>query len=181
MKITFRKAMGFTLIELMIVVAIIGILATIAGPAFERYQSRSRQTEAKLALAAIYGNQKSFYSEYTAYIPSFDAIGYSTEGAKRFYLMGWSAAFTGTVSGYRDATYSGSVGNEMINRTGVPTAQFSLACNAQSALSTLPAANATDAQSFIVRAVGQLRSNSAGCDGWQMNELKVLVNTGINL
>jgi type IV pilus assembly protein PilA len=54
-----KKAQGFTLIELMIVVAIIGILAAIAIPNFMRYQLRSKASERKTNLAAIFKSEES--------------------------------------------------------------------------------------------------------------------------
>ncbi|HSF67536.1 MAG TPA: prepilin-type N-terminal cleavage/methylation domain-containing protein [Nitrospiraceae bacterium] len=64
----FRKQEGFTLIELMIVVAIIGILAAIAIPNFLQYQMKSRQSEAKTNLGAIRTSQLSFQAERGCYI-----------------------------------------------------------------------------------------------------------------
>jgi prepilin-type N-terminal cleavage/methylation domain-containing protein len=60
---------GFTLIELMIVVAIIGILAAVAIPAFSNYQNRSRRAEAFANLGAIANLEKSYFSEYAVYVP----------------------------------------------------------------------------------------------------------------
>jgi len=59
---------GFTLIELMIVVAIIGILAAIAIPNFLTYQLKSRQAEAKTNLQAIKTSEVSFQAERGCYI-----------------------------------------------------------------------------------------------------------------
>ena len=59
---------GFTLIELMIVVAIIGILAAVAIPAFMDYMKRSKKTEASLQLNKIGKNAKRVYSENSAYV-----------------------------------------------------------------------------------------------------------------
>ncbi len=58
-----KKQGGFTLIELMIVVAIIGILAAIAIPNFLQYQMKSRQSEAKTNLMAIKTSDVSWQSE----------------------------------------------------------------------------------------------------------------------
>jgi type IV pilus assembly protein PilA len=59
---------GFTLIELMIVVAIIGILAAIAIPNFLQYQMKSRQSEAKTNLQAIRTSEISFQAEQGCYL-----------------------------------------------------------------------------------------------------------------
>src|SRR5215471_16438892 len=56
-----RTAKGFTLIELMIVVAIIGILAAVAIPAFMKYIRRSKTTEASMNVRKLYDSSVSYY------------------------------------------------------------------------------------------------------------------------
>ncbi|MCP9440871.1 MAG: prepilin-type N-terminal cleavage/methylation domain-containing protein, partial [Nitrospira sp.] len=69
MKRVFNKQEGFTLIELMIVVAIIGILAAIAIPNFLQYQMKSRQSEAKTNLQAIKTSEISWQGERGCFLP----------------------------------------------------------------------------------------------------------------
>nr|AFX67101.1 pilin [Myxococcus sp. 121B03] len=75
---------GFTLIELMIVVAIIGILAAIAIPNFIKFQARSKQSEAKTNLKALYTAQKSFFSEKDRYSNFANEIGFAPERGNRY-------------------------------------------------------------------------------------------------
>jgi type IV pilus assembly protein PilA len=63
-----KSKKGFTLIELMIVVAIIGILAAIAIPNFLTYQLKSRQSEAKVNLGAIKTSLIAFQAERGCYL-----------------------------------------------------------------------------------------------------------------
>jgi len=75
---------GFTLIELMIVVAIIGILAAIAIPNFLKFQARSKTGEVKANLKSLYTTQKSFFNEHDTYVATFDVLGFSPEKGNRY-------------------------------------------------------------------------------------------------
>ncbi len=61
------KLLGFSLLELMVVVAILGVLATVAVPRFNIFRARSRQAEAKSNLGVIYTLQESFAIDHERY------------------------------------------------------------------------------------------------------------------
>ena len=113
------RSLGFTLVELVVVVAIIGLLASIAIPSFLRYQLRARSSEAPTNLAAIATAQESYYAEFGIYVSvsspvpaiapgtnripwtagsSFDTLGWGAEGGVQFqYRINADGSGGGTV------------------------------------------------------------------------------------
>jgi type IV pilus assembly protein PilA len=89
-----KSQKGFTLIELMIVVAIIGILAAIAIPNFLTYQMKSRQAEAKVNLGAIKTSEIAFQAERGCYlgIPSMGAFGAVPAASVNTVGVAWPSA-----------------------------------------------------------------------------------------
>ena len=83
---TLKNQAGFSLVELMIVVAIIGILATVAIPNFTRFQAKARQSNAKALLSSYNTAQKAAYAEYTYYPGNFQGAGFKLEGALVYHI-----------------------------------------------------------------------------------------------
>ncbi len=86
---------GFSLIELMIVVALIGILAAIAIPNFLTYQARAKQSEAKTNLAAVHTAEVAYFAERNAYGDDFPSIGFAVTGATSRYHYALGSSTTG--------------------------------------------------------------------------------------
>ncbi len=80
MQVSIRNNKGFSLVELMVVVAIIGILAAIAVPNFQRFTAKSKQSEAKSSLSAVYSAERAFAAEWQAFFADFRNIGYLNFG-----------------------------------------------------------------------------------------------------
>ncbi len=94
MKKLMKSQKGFTLIELMVVVAIIGVLAAVALPNFRKYQAKAKTTEAKVQLSAVYTAQASLQSDYNAYGSCLSFAGYNpvAQSGQRYYGVGFVGA-----------------------------------------------------------------------------------------
>ena len=146
---------GFTLIELMIVVAIIGILAAIAIPNFLRYQAKSRQTEAKTNLGGIFVAEVSYYGEQARY-SDFSDIGFALAGSSnRYSFRTMKTTQVGTT----------------VTAGGVQT--IAAGIGATSAEGTPAAASA--ANGFTATAAANLDSD-ATIDQWHVNDVKSNLN-----
>jgi len=151
----FRKQEGFTLIELMIVVAIIGILAAIAIPNFVAYQAKSKQSEAKISLGAIYTSAVAYGAEQptTTFMPTaaqgIGAIGWAPSGTPRYSF--WYFVNSGIVQ---------------FPNTTIAT------CNAAPATGWTVNAGLTG---FTAGARGNIDSDVT-CDEWFINDQRVLNN-----
>jgi prepilin-type N-terminal cleavage/methylation domain-containing protein len=92
-----RRASGFTLVELMIIVVILGVLATVAIPQYQGYVYRSKTTEAVGFLAEIKMRQESYRADFGQYCKvSADAEDFypSTKPTPKHQAWGSSALWT---------------------------------------------------------------------------------------
>jgi len=165
---TLRSKKGFTLIELMIVVAIIGILAAIAIPNFLKFQAKSKTSEAKTNLGAIFVGQTSFFGEANAY-GSFTAIGWGPSGTTRY---GYTMTGNATPTADADHVIPQSTTTDL-SQTQTWTGNVNAAPYAGSA----PAYTGVGAAAaFTAGAAGNV-DNDPELDCWEMNMSKILIYT----
>jgi type IV pilus assembly protein PilE len=98
-----RKARGFTLIEVMIVVTIIGILSAISYPSYQRYMMRSHRADAAQFMFKMDTRQKQILIEQRAYATAPNALNVSSQG--------WSCTATDCSNGRYTITFNPAVNN----------------------------------------------------------------------
>ncbi len=97
-KNTPYNSSGFTLIELMLVVAILGILATLATGSFLSYQAKSKQAEAKTNISSVAETAVAYKAEYGTYVTDWSSLGWQAHGTTRYRYWYNGIAATGTPS-----------------------------------------------------------------------------------
>ncbi len=190
-----NKILGFTLVELMIVVAIIGILAAVAVPNYSKYQARARQSEAKINLSSLASMERSFQVETQTYSSCMPAIGYTIPtNSNRYYTIGFdnnSAAKLNCGSGttLQDCslafTFNGGAADTCAHAfsatagIGFYAANVKVGAPAPTAQNNLPS-TVLSAAAFTAGAAGNI-STTTVIDIWTIDDGGTLFNTTLGI
>jgi prepilin-type N-terminal cleavage/methylation domain-containing protein len=157
------KPTGFTLIELMIVVVIVGLLAAFAIPNFLRYRAQAMQAEARSNLGTIFVGELSFYTEHKEF-GNFSDIGFAiSEGGTNRYTYR---------SGLGNANGLGPNGGNLCGvSTSCDTIQTENPASALITFTGLAGIATTSASGFTASAAANL-DGDATHDGWYVNDAK---------
>lgn len=186
---TLKNQKGFSLIELMIVVAIIGILSAIAVPNYQKFQRKARQSEAKSMSNAIYTTMKAYESEWGQPTASFASMGYQPEGrvvyncgfatgsgvtAPRHLAMRNNVAVPGAINANTREACPGATGaNANFPNCSDGSADFGAATGAAPA-NAVAIAQAGTNWTFTIGCEANI--GTATADQWTMNQGKNLIN-----
>lgn len=159
---SLKRQAGFTLVELMVVVAIIGLLSAVAVPNFKKYQAKSKVSEAKLQLSALYTAQTSFFSDYNMYANCLRYMGFdpAAEVGNRYYGVGFVSGM-----GAREVTAHDSAVNSGMDPAGCPNATTAVsgALAATVGATWYPAGKGVGAN--IISTDANMTANAAGVAG----------------
>lgn len=100
-----RRQRGVSLLELMIVVVIVGIIASIAFPSYTQFILRAKRTAAKSVILRVADRQEQFFADNKQYATTMTALGFATNPI----AIDENGGITGTTSG--DRLYSVALGN----------------------------------------------------------------------
>lgn len=108
-----KKLSGFTLTELLVVLAIIGILLLISLPNLMPLISKTRGTEAKQNLTYIHSLEKSWYMEHSKYSPDLKELGFELENEGeaqyRYEIISSGTTFRATATAITDFDNDGQI------------------------------------------------------------------------